>query len=61
YAVYFPDGGEVSLDLGDAEGQLEMRWYGIEAGRWEEPEPVQGGGVLELACPGPGQWAAVLR
>ncbi len=61
YAVYFPDGGEVSLDLGDAEGQLEMRWYEIEAGLWEEPEPVQGGGKLELACPGPGQWAAVVR
>jgi len=34
YAVYFPDGGDVSLDLSAAEGPLRLRWYDIGAGRW---------------------------
>lgn len=30
YAVYFPDGGEVKLDVSETEGNLQLRWLDIE-------------------------------
>ena len=32
YAVYFPAGGEVGLDVSDAEGPLAAQWINIETG-----------------------------
>lgn len=61
YAVYFPDGGEVVLDLSDAGGALTLRWYDIEGGRWRDATPVAAGPRARLTTPGRGPWAAVVR
>lgn len=61
YAVYFPNGGDVLLDLSGAEGEIELRWYDIEAGGWQSPERLRAGGKVRLVVPGSGHWAAVLR
>ncbi len=61
YAVYFPDGGDVSLDLSAAQGTLQLRWYDIGAGRWREGEGVEGGRKVALTAPAGGQWAAVIE
>ena len=57
YALYFPDGGSVTLML---EGGRNMcRWYDIENSRWDESESVSG--ETTLSPPERGQWAAVCR
>jgi len=62
YALYFPRGGAVTLDLAAAGTgtDLRLRWYDIDAGTWRPTEKVQGGGRLALKAPGKGQWAAVV-
>jgi len=60
YAVYFPAAGEVTLDAKAARGQLRIRWYEIDKGKWRAAEKSAGGGKLKLKTPGGGQWAAIL-
>ncbi len=61
YAVYFPQPGEVLLNTKDASGELTVRWYEIDKGRWLPQESRKGGGKLPLKAPGPGQWAVVIQ
>lgn len=60
YALYFPSGGAVKLDLRDASGEFRARWLDVWASRWTEPIIVQAGGWLQLAAPGGGHWIALL-
>ena len=60
YALYFPDGGAVTLDLSAAPGSLQVRWLDINRSAWQEPETVAGGGTLEIETPGMGQWAVLV-
>lgn len=59
YAVYFPGGGAVKLDVSAADGPLDVRWLDIERSAWQEAQTT-GGGQLELKAPGPGQWAVLV-
>jgi len=59
YAVYFPRGGEVTLDASAAKGTLALRWYDIDAGGWRPAQDAKGD-RLPLKTPGDGQWAAVI-
>ncbi len=61
YAVYFPDGGEVALDLDDASGLLELGWYEVDRCRWRDVTEVRAGASVTLQPPGKGQWVAMLR
>ncbi len=61
YAVYFPDGGRVTLDLLDAKGELALRWYDIDGGAWGATEELTGGQAVPLAPPSGGRWAAVIK
>lgn len=58
YALYFPDGGAVELDLREAGGSFEIRWIDIESGDWGPREKIQGGRWVELKAPEKGHWAA---
>lgn len=59
YAVYFPSGGSVTLDL--PPGAYELRWINISTGTWSDAAPLPAG-TATLATPGPGPWAAsILR
>ncbi len=61
YAVYFPDGGAASLDVGPDAGTLELRWHDVAAGgAWVEASCLVGEGAAALCCPGKGHWVAVL-
>jgi hypothetical protein len=60
YALYFPDGGEVKLDVSATPGSLEVRWLDINRSRWQEPQTVPGGGTLELEAPAKGHWGVVI-
>lgn len=61
YALYFPDGGAVRLDLSVTQGEFTLRWLDINESQWTEEAFVQGGGPVEVATPGEGHWAAVIQ
>ncbi len=61
YAVYFPDGGEVMLDISAARGSLQMRWLDIARSVWRPSQAVAAGGKVELKAPGRGHWAVMLQ
>ncbi|MFV1968499.1 MAG: putative collagen-binding domain-containing protein, partial [Pirellulaceae bacterium] len=61
YAVYFPNGGSVRLDLTQAPGTYRQRWLDIAESRWTDARLVQSGGKLLLEPPGPGHWAVLLK
>jgi len=60
YAVYFPDGGSVRLDLSGVTGKFRLRWLDIANSRWADLQEIDGGSRITLAAPGPGHWAALL-
>jgi hypothetical protein len=61
YAVYFPDGGAVKLDVSAAGGPLSVRWLDINRTAWRDPQTAAGGGMLALTTPGHGHWAVIVR
>ena len=61
FAVYFPRGGQVTLDTGRARRELAVRWYEIDKGRWRPAQSSAGGGKLSLKAPDKGQWAVVVK
>ncbi|QDV36230.1 hypothetical protein [Tautonia plasticadhaerens] len=60
YVVYFPDGGRVGLDLGEAAGRFRVRWLDVEAGDWRDAGPADGTRRLDLEAPGEGHWVALV-
>lgn len=60
YAVYFPDGGAVGLDLSGAKGTFSVRWLDVARSRWADSSTVTGGGHVSLKPPGSGHWVALL-
>ncbi len=61
YAVYFPDGGQVKLDVSAAQGAWQVRWLDIDRSAWQGSRIVGGGGSLDLQAPGKGHWAALIQ
>lgn len=60
YALYFPDGGHVSLDLRESPGAYTVRWISIDSGQWGPQTALAGGAMAELRSPGKGHWAAAV-
>lgn len=60
YAVSFPDGGSVTIDLSDAEGELQVRWINLNEGRWSSTENVLAEDTLRLETPEDGHWVGVI-
>jgi hypothetical protein len=60
YAVYFPNGGAVKLDLSALPGPRQVRWLDIARSAWQEPQTVTDGKTLELKAPGQGHWAVLI-
>ncbi len=60
YAVYFPDGGEVQLDVTDVNGKLKVRWINIGTGEWGNSLDVSGGNKINLLAPGKGNWVVTI-
>ena len=63
YAVFFPDGGEVTLDVSDiADGRkLRLQWLDIMTSSWQVPQNLQAGTTLDLQAPGGGFRAVLVR
>jgi len=60
YAFYFPNGGEVGLDLTQAAKKFRLRWINIQTGEWGPESEINGGAVVSIAAPGEGHWAAAV-
>jgi len=60
YAVYFPDGGSVKIDLSAVPSQLRARWLDISNGRWTREAALRGGAAATLQAPGRGHWAILI-
>lgn len=64
FVVFFPDGGDVMLDVSSVVGDLSLRWMDIRGGGWREPsvtlDVVEG--RVRLVTPGEdGYWVAVVQ
>ena len=60
YALFFPHGGRVGLDLQGGAGPYTLRWFDVTTG---EPGPsmtIPGGRVITLLTPTEGMWAAAI-
>lgn len=60
YVVYFPDAGEVTIDLSAVQGKLSLKWIHIDTGKWGPFSSVNGGKKSKLKAPGQGNWVATL-
>jgi hypothetical protein len=62
YALYFPDGGSIGLDLTGHKELFELRWINVCTGDWGEKAPVPGDGIVTISAPDKGGWiAAIVR
>ncbi len=61
YALYFPSGGNMQLDLRDSPELFSLRWYSIEKGEWADSADLQGSQQIRLTTPGDGSWVAILH
>ncbi len=59
YAIYFPHGGAVDLDVSAAEDTLTVRWLHIPSSAWSEKEDP-GTRPLPLICPTKEHWAVLV-
>jgi len=61
YALYFPDGGTVTLDLTGTEGPYRVEWLDVEASEWTARRTVDGGQHVRLNAPENGNWAVLVE
>lgn len=61
YALYFPKGGEVGLDLTSADGKWEVRWRNVKEGTTQVGETLTAGKIISLETPDSGHWTVVLK
>lgn len=60
YALYFPHGCTVKLDLSEASGKWKLRWLDIDESRWVQEQTLHGGGHVDITTPDEGHWVAVI-
>jgi len=58
--VFFTDGGEVTVDLSAAQGQLQLHWIDISTGQWGTKGELTAGCSVKLKAPAAGPWVAVI-
>jgi len=61
YAVYFPDGGEVTLNISSLNKPAKVQWLDIMKSQWTETKKIQSENKLKLSCPSKGYWAALIK
>ena len=48
YAIYFNDGGSVSLDMSETQGNFHMKWLEIAESEWGPVTTITGGDIQNL-------------
>ena len=57
YAVYFPDGGEATLDISDIKGNMKANWLDIAQSKWETQQILEAGRSVALQS---GPWVVLV-
>ena len=60
YALYFPDGGAVELNLHSHQGPFQLYWIDIGTGEWGPRQSLRGGDWIPLQAPSRGHWVACI-
>ncbi len=50
YVLFFTAGGEVGLDLTNANHEFKVKWMNIRKGGWESAPKIKGGGIVQLTA-----------
>jgi len=58
YAIYFPAGGSVTLDLGS--GNWHYRWVNFDEAIWQDAGDLQTEGETRITAPDAGHWVVVI-
>jgi hypothetical protein len=61
YAVYFPNGGAVTLNINPIDRPARVRWLDIMKSKWVDLKSAQMDGTVSLECPSKGYWAVLVR
>jgi hypothetical protein len=61
YAVYFPHGGEVDLDISEIDTAAEINWLDIMETRWLAPQRFEGETEVCLKPPSDGCWVVLVQ
>jgi len=61
YAVYFPNGGQVTLDISKLKKPATSQWLDIMKSQWLHPQRVESKGKITLQCPSKGYWAVLVQ
>ncbi|MHC4735101.1 MAG: putative collagen-binding domain-containing protein [Planctomycetota bacterium] len=61
YAVYFPNGGEVTLEVSALKKPATVRWLDIMKSRWLGTKRLEAKGKITLKCPSQGYWAVLVQ
>jgi hypothetical protein len=59
YAVYFPNGGEVIIELPEKNG-YSIKWLDIIHSRWLNETAVEPARDLRISAPGSGPWSVLI-
>jgi hypothetical protein len=59
YAVYFPRGGQVTVDLADSPARMQLHWLDISQSTWLEPQAIRGSASVEFTAPSEGHWVVL--
>ena len=60
YVLYFTHGGAVTLNLKEAPGQFDAKWFSLATGKSQGRPIIQGGKPVGIETPGKGNWILVL-
>jgi hypothetical protein len=60
YAVYFPAGGSVELNLSDARGTFVAHWINIDSGKTGPRQDFSAGNGITLSAPSKANWAVAI-
>jgi len=61
YAIYFPDGGEIGIDLHHSGKDFTVSWLDVLKSEWSGSSTIKGGGIVMLKTPGPGHWIVLMQ
>ncbi|MCC5930154.1 MAG: hypothetical protein JJU28_12980 [Cyclobacteriaceae bacterium] len=61
YAIYFPDGGSVSLELSKDKNDWMLRWINLDEAAWKEAILLESQNFTEITTPAQGHWIALIR
>jgi hypothetical protein len=61
YAVYFPNGGQVMLDISPMKKPATVKWLDIMKSRWTDTQQIKNQSKLKLSCPSEGYWAVLIN